>query len=132
MAKRSSDAVPRVGGLPKIAREEDANDGSTLKCPWRAKRSTARAVSEAHGAETPGEAVIERRRGGSGRTRQRRRGSAGGTAAEGICMPAVPSRPQEQGVAHQAQGRNNLVINSEGSNLVEQPVIVASPICSEE
>ncbi|KAG8340774.1 hypothetical protein TRVL_08395 [Trypanosoma vivax] len=49
MATHPPDAVPTVGEQPKRPREKDTpDDGSMLKCPWRARRYAAHAWLRKH------------------------------------------------------------------------------------
>ncbi|KAH8619870.1 hypothetical protein ERJ75_000122000 [Trypanosoma vivax] len=108
MAPHPPDVVPTVEEHPKGAREEDAtDDGNTLKCPWRAKKYAAHAWLRKHMVQKhpekqllSGTAEAEDTLGSDGEAVQEEQ--------EGICVPAAPSRPQEQNMAHQPQVRSNL------------------------
>ncbi|KAH8606273.1 hypothetical protein ERJ75_001533200 [Trypanosoma vivax] len=109
-----------------------ADDGVERKCSWRSKKSTARAWVRKRMLQKHRRRSYREELRGDRTHPTRCRGRAGGTGATGICVSMVPSRPREQDVDHQAPVRTTSIIKSEGSNELEQPVTVASPICSEE
>ncbi|KAH8617131.1 hypothetical protein ERJ75_000407500 [Trypanosoma vivax] len=132
MAQHPPDAVPSVEVRPKRARKEDAADkGNELKCPWCAKKCTGYAWLRKHMLQKHPEKQL----------------SGGGTESQD-----TPDRDgeavqeeQKEFVCQQCQRvlksktwltrhrcETTSIINSEVSNVAGQPIAAARPICSKE
>nr|CCC48378.1 hypothetical protein, conserved in T. vivax [Trypanosoma vivax Y486] len=134
MATHTPDAVPTVEERPKRSREGDAtDDGNALKCRWRAKKYTAHAwlrkqMLQKHPAKQLS----------SGRKEAQDAPDSDGEAMqeeqeqkEFVCQQCHRVLKSKTWLTrHKCEPTS--IINSEGSNVAEQPVTIARPICSKE
>ncbi|KAG8340595.1 hypothetical protein TRVL_08573 [Trypanosoma vivax] len=134
MATHPPDVVPTVEGRPKRHREEDTpDDGNTLKCPWCAKKSTARAWLRKHmlqkhpakqlsrGGEEAQDAPVS-----DGEAEQEEHEQTEFVCQE--CNRVLQSKTWL--TRHKCETTST--INSEDSNVAEKPVTAPRPICSKE
>ncbi|KAG8340131.1 hypothetical protein TRVL_09042 [Trypanosoma vivax] len=134
MAKHPPDVVPGVEERPKRAREEDTpDDGNALKCPWRAKKCTAHAWLRKHMLQKHPEKQLSRgdaeaqaapvSDGEEGQEEQQKK--------EFVCQQCHRVLKSKTWLSRH-KGEATSIINSEGSNVAEQSVTAACPICSKE
>ncbi|KAH8610210.1 hypothetical protein ERJ75_001124600 [Trypanosoma vivax] len=134
MAAHPPDIVPTVEECPKRSRKEDtADDGNALGCPWCAKKYAAHEWLRKHMLQKHPEKQLSR----------------GGEEAQDAPVRDGEAEQEEQEqtefVCQQCHRvlknkawftRNKCeptsIINSEGSNVAERPVTATCPICSEE
>ncbi|KAH8617838.1 hypothetical protein ERJ75_000339400 [Trypanosoma vivax] len=134
MATHPSDVVPTVEERPKRPREEDtADDGNALKCPWCAKKYTAHEWLRKHMVQKHTEKQLSR----------------GGEEAQDALVSDGEAEKEEQEqtefvcqtfhrvlksktwlTTHKCEQTS--IINSKDSNVKEQSVTAARPICSKE
>ncbi|CCD21262.1 hypothetical protein, conserved [Trypanosoma vivax Y486] len=134
MATHPPDVVPTVEERPKRAREEDAvDDGNALRCPWCAKKCTAHAwlrkkMLQKHPAKqlSSGRKEAQDAPDSDGDAEQEEREQAAFVCQQ--CHRVLKSKTWL--TRHKCETTS--IINSEGSNVAEQPVTVARPICSKE
>ncbi|KAG8340900.1 hypothetical protein TRVL_08275 [Trypanosoma vivax] len=133
MTQHPPDVAPTVGQCPKRPREGDTtDDGNALKCPWCAKKCTAHAwlrkrMLQKHpekqllsGAaqvqdvpDSDGEAVQEKQK------------------QEFVCQQCHRVLKSKTWLtSHKCEATS--IINSEDSNVEEQSVTIACPICSKQ
>ncbi|KAH8616773.1 hypothetical protein ERJ75_000445100 [Trypanosoma vivax] len=134
MAQHPLYVVPTVEERPKRPREEDTgDDGNALKCPWCAKKYTAHAWLRKHMLQKHPEKQLS-----SGpKEAQYAPDSDGETAQEEqeqtefVCRQCHRVLKSRTWLArHKCKATS--IINSEDSNVAEQSVTVACPICSKE
>ncbi|CCD20943.1 retrotransposon hot spot protein (RHS) [Trypanosoma vivax Y486] len=134
MQKHPPDAVPTVGERPKRVREEDAtDDGNALQRRWCAKKCAAHAWLRKRMVQKH----AEKRLLGGAAEAQDTLGS-GGEAGQGeeeqkefVCEQCHRVLKSKAWLTRHKCAATS-IINSEGSNVAEQPVTAARPICSEE
>ncbi|CCD20087.1 hypothetical protein, conserved, partial [Trypanosoma vivax Y486] len=134
MATHPPHVVPTVEERPKRLREEDtAADGNALMCPWCAKKCAAHAWLRKHMLQKRPEKQLSR--GGEG-------------APDALVSDGEAEQEDKQQTEFVCQQCHRVlksktwltrhrceptsIINSEGSNELEQPVTALCPICSKE
>ncbi|CCD21213.1 reverse transcriptase (RNA-dependent DNA polymerase), partial [Trypanosoma vivax Y486] len=133
VATHPPDVVPTVEERPKRPREEEtADDGNGLKCPWCAKKCAVHAWLWKHMIQKrPQEQLSTRTQrlrthltshGETGQEEQKKE------FACQQCLRVLKSAALL--TRHKCEAAS--IINSEGSNVAEQPVTVARSICSKE
>ncbi|CCD20271.1 putative RNase H [Trypanosoma vivax] len=134
MGQHHPEVVPTVEELPKMAREEDAADeGSTLKCPWCAKKCAAHAWLRKHMIQKHPEKQLS-----SGPKETQDAPVSDGEAeqeeheqTEFVCQQCHRVLKSKKWLTrHKCETTS--IINSEYSNVAEQPVTAACPICGKE
>ncbi|KAH8610354.1 hypothetical protein ERJ75_001106900 [Trypanosoma vivax] len=134
MATHPPDVAPTVEERPKRPREEDtADDGNALKCPWCAKKCTAHAwlrkrMLQQHpekqlsrGGEEAQDALVS-----DGEAEEEER-----EKTELVCQQEHRVLKSKTWLTrHKCEPTS--IINSEDSNVAEQSVTAACPICSKE
>ncbi|CCD19515.1 reverse transcriptase (RNA-dependent DNA polymerase), partial [Trypanosoma vivax Y486] len=134
MAQRPPDVVPTVEERPKRLRKEDTpDDGNTLKCPWRARKYVAHAWLRKHMLQKHPEKQLSR----GGEEAQDAPGIDGEAWQEELelkefvcqqCHRVLKSKTWL--TRHKCEPTS--IIKSEDSNVAEQSVAAARPICSKE
>ncbi|KAH8617113.1 hypothetical protein ERJ75_000410200 [Trypanosoma vivax] len=133
VATHTPDVVPTVEERPKRAREEDTTDGSKRKCRWCAKKCTRHARLWKEMVQNNPEKQLSR---GNTET-QGAPDSDGETGQEEqertkfVCQQGHRVLKSKTWLTRHKKETNS-IINSEDSNVAEQPVTVACPICSKE
>ncbi|KAH8603496.1 hypothetical protein ERJ75_001816700 [Trypanosoma vivax] len=134
VAKRPPNVVPTVEKRPKRPSEEDtAEDGNALKCPWCAKKYAAHAWLRKHMLQKHPEKQLSR----GGEEAQDALVSDGEAVQEEqqqtefVCQQCHRVLKSKTWLTrHKCEATS--IINSEDSNVEEQSVTAARPICSKE
>ncbi|KAH8609455.1 hypothetical protein ERJ75_001195400 [Trypanosoma vivax] len=134
MAQHPPDVAPTDVERPKRPREEDTpDDGNTLKCPWCAKKSAVHAWPRNQMLQKHPEKQLSRGAAGA----QNAPDSDGKTGQEEheqtefVCQQGHRVLKSKTWLTRHKCEQTS-IINSEGSNVEEQSVTVARPICSKE
>ncbi|KAH8616486.1 hypothetical protein ERJ75_000474300 [Trypanosoma vivax] len=133
MARRPPDAVPVVEERPNRPREDTPDDGNTLKCPWFANKYVARAWPRKHVLQKHPEKQLS-----IGDTEAQDAPDSDGEAVkeeqeqkEFVCQQCHRVLKSKTWLTrHECEASS--IINSEGSNVEEQSVTAARPICGKE
>ncbi|KAH8605821.1 hypothetical protein ERJ75_001582600 [Trypanosoma vivax] len=132
MVRHPPDVVPTVGERPKRAREEDTpDDGNTLKCTWCAKKYAVHAWLRKHMIQkhpekqlSSGTSEAQDTPDSDGETEQEEQ-----EQKEFVCQQCHRVLKSKAWLTrHKCEAIS--IINSEGSNVAEQSVTAARPICS--
>ncbi|KAH8604939.1 putative Reverse transcriptase (RNA dependent DNA polymerase) [Trypanosoma vivax] len=134
VAQQPPDVLPTVEKRQKRAREEDTpDDGNTLKCPWRVRKDAAHAWLRKHMIQKHPEKQLS-----SGTLEAQDAPDSDGEAEqeeqeqkEFVCQECHRVLKSKTWLTRRKCEAIS-IINSEGSNVVEQPVTAARPICSKE
>ncbi|KAH8609747.1 hypothetical protein ERJ75_001174200 [Trypanosoma vivax] len=134
MEQCTPDVVPTVEERPKRDREEDAtDDGNAIKCPWCARKNAAHAWLRRHMTQKHPEKQLS-----SGPNGAQDAPESDGYAAQEeqeekqfVCQQCRRVLKSKTWLTrHKCEAAS--IMNSEGSNIVEQSVTVVRPICSKE
>ncbi|KAH8607967.1 hypothetical protein ERJ75_001374800 [Trypanosoma vivax] len=134
MATHPPDVVPTVEERPKRPREEDTpEDGNALKCPWCARKYTVHAWPQKRMLQKHTEKQLSR----GGEEAQDALVSDGEAEQEGqqqtefVCQQCRRVLESKTWLTrHKCEPAS--IINSEGSNVVDQSVAAARHICNKE